>query len=298
VPEFNGTMAYVWAHPELRRCGAWDDPRPAPAKTTCLVADINMDMVGEDTVKTNGRFYFTRAPDSVPSFMTTFLTDVLEQTREAELFAPTGTHNYWNPEVIPYMQGSDHDVFLGLGVPSSMLGHDPDWTHHTSEDTVDKTDASELLRVGVFAAASAYWMASAGDPEWKSLGVLADADHAAEATRRAARRQVFAKETGAPPSSSASPRGPRRLTTLPFEDVASELKPDDERWLLEQAERQQKSGGPGLGMLIFEVVNFMDGRRSTAEIARLVSDEFLIPIDTALVDRLVAILASKGIVTR
>ena len=71
----------------------------------------------------------------------------MAQTREADLYAQTGTRNYWQPEAISYAQGSDHDVFLGLGIPATMFGHDPDWTHHTSEDKIDKTDASEFRRV-------------------------------------------------------------------------------------------------------------------------------------------------------
>src|SRR5204862_2912331 len=110
----------------------------------------------------NGRFYVTKAPDSVPSFLDALFADLLDQTREAALYAPTATRNSWPAEMIPYAQGSDHDVFLGLGIPATMLGHAPDWTHHTSEDTVDKTDASELRRVGVLASAAAYWIASAG----------------------------------------------------------------------------------------------------------------------------------------
>src|SRR5579864_5227116 len=153
VPEYFGTLAYVTNHPEARRCDtAWDDPRNKPADfapgKACVTANINTDMVGEDTVKTNSRFYFTRTPDSVPSFLDGLMSDVLQQTREANLYAPTGTHNYWLAEAIAYAQGSDHDAFLGLGIPATMLGHDPDWTHHTSEDKIDKTDASEFRRVG------------------------------------------------------------------------------------------------------------------------------------------------------
>src|SRR5207237_1424389 len=163
VPEYFGTAAYLTKHPEIRSC---DD---APPNTGCVLANLNMDMVGEDTVKTNGRFYVTRAPMSVPSFLDALLPDVIEQTRDANLFAPTGSRNWWPADVIPYFQGSDHDMFLALGVPSSMLGHDPDWTHHTSEDTPDKTDASEFRRVGVLAATAAYWIASADDAAWQRL---------------------------------------------------------------------------------------------------------------------------------
>ena len=195
VPEYFGTLAYVSNHPEARRCDTpWDDPRikdprnkpdAFAAGKPCIVANINTDMVGEDTVKTNSRFYFTRTPDSVPPFLDGLLSDVLEQTREADLYAMTGTRNYWLPEAIAYTQGSDHDVFLGLGIPSTMLGHDPDWTHHSSEDKIDKTDASEFKRVGVFASASAYYLAQAASlPELWKIYTAASSIQIAEFARR------------------------------------------------------------------------------------------------------------------
>jgi len=190
VSEYYGTLAYATTHKETRRCGDWDDPRGAPkwdanAKQPCTVANINMDMVGEDTQKTNGRFYFTRTPDSAPSFLNALLEDVMQQTRSARLFAGgAGTHNYWQPEAAAHTLGSDHEIFLGLGIPSTMFGHDPDWTHHTSEDTVDKTDASELLRVGVMATAASAWMATANDKDWKHVSAVASLDLSLNAAKK------------------------------------------------------------------------------------------------------------------
>ena len=51
-----------------------------------------------------------------------------------------------------------------------MFGHDPDWTHHTSEDTVDKTDARGMARILLRGPGN--WhvkfihMASANDPQF------------------------------------------------------------------------------------------------------------------------------------
>jgi hypothetical protein len=42
-----------------------------------VIANINTDMVGEGTVKTNSRFYSTRTPDSAPSFLDGLMSDVL-----------------------------------------------------------------------------------------------------------------------------------------------------------------------------------------------------------------------------
>jgi hypothetical protein len=352
VPEYFGTLAYVSKHPEVRACHSWDDPRQTdsgrvlPANGACVLANLNLDMVGEDTVKTNSRFYMTRAPDSVPSFLDALLADLLAQTREARLYAPTGTHNYWPAEMTPYVQGSDHDVFLGLGIPASMLGHDPDWTHHTSEDTPDKTDASEFRRVGVLATAAAIWLASADGRQMQRLATLGTADlmqlrlwrigramatpdapgaSAALAVNNAAlsrlrgeqgRRgdggpfavtatsDLFAAAAKLPAERAAS--GPRRLTLLPFENIAFEpLGGEDKKWCDEQAQRFSAEApggglpvGPTFDLLIYETVNFMDGRRSTADIARLLSADFELNIEQAWVDRLVDVLTGLKLVAK
>jgi hypothetical protein len=343
VPEYFGTLAYVSNHPEARRCdSAWDDARnKADAFTAgkpCILANINMDMVGEDTVKTNSRFYFTKAPDSVPSFLDGLLSDVLQQTREADLYAQTGTRNYWLPEAIPYSQGSDHDVFLGLGIPATMLGHDPDWTHHTSEDKIDKTDASEFKRVGTFATAAAIFMAGADDTNSKQLQAAAHAarinelagrlaadisTHSAQAPlpRTILNRERFGDESDALESitpkegtrynrlQKKSPRlnpspGPHRLTLLPLDaSVLENAGAEDKKWLAEQEARfASDSEGlatkPNFGLISFEAVNFMDGHRSTAEIADLLSAEYLLDINQVWVERLVSILEKQKLVAK
>jgi peptidase M28-like protein len=207
VPEYMGTIAYIDKHPEIRSCGVWDDPRQKPSDKPykpgepCIVLNLNLDMVGEDTVKTNSRFYITRTPDSVPGFLNSLMSDVMIQTRESDLYAQTGTRNYWPAGMTPYVQGSDHDLFLGLGIASTMLGHEPDWTHHTSEDTIDKTDASEFRRVGTLASAAAYWAASASKEQWRQLAYRTNADLLADRSRRIGRILADTK----------SPAGQRRL---------------------------------------------------------------------------------------
>jgi hypothetical protein len=335
VSEYYGTLAYASTHKETRRCGDWDDPRGVPewemsdanAKRPCTVANINMDMVGEDTQKTNGRFYFTRTPDSVPSFLNALLEDVMQQTRDARLFAGAGTHNYWQPEATPLALGSDHEIFLGLGIPSTMFGHDPDWTHHTSEDTVDKTDASELLRVGVMASAATAFMAS---DEFESarlstldIGYL----HSGIAARGG---KLLAGLTPIPKERSEylenwtlsceaseyshfstshclkGPNriGPHRLALLPIDskDLFADLAGDDKQWWDAQQERfappagELLPEGATMDKLVWETINFMDGHRSTAELADLLSAEYLVDIDPAWVDRLVRILETKKLV--
>jgi hypothetical protein len=344
VPEYFGTLAYVSNHSEARRCDSpWDDPRNKPdafaAGKPCIVANINMDMVGEDTAKTNSRFYFTKSPDSVPSFLDGLLTDVMAQTREADLYAQTGTRNYWLPEAIPYAQGSDHDVFLGLGIPSTMFGHDPDWTHHTSEDKIDKTDASEFRRVGTLACASAYQLSSISSLEERlKVEAAGNAVHSSEFARRLALNSepsqiphaskinainlscllnesaklaykpvvpqcAFFDHSDHKSNTGVQP-GPHRLTILPLDATVFEnAGPEDAKWLAEQEARfASDSEGlatkPNFGLISFEAINFMDGHRTTGEIADLLSAEYLTDIDQAWVDRLVSILEKQKVVAK
>jgi aminopeptidase YwaD len=329
VPEYFGTFAYVTKHPEARSCNpAWEDPRPAAGKDAgCIVLNLNMDMVGEDTVKTNSRFYITRTPDSVGGSLNALMADVLAQTREANLYAPAGSRNYWPAEMAPYAQGSDHDVFLGLGIPAAMLGHDPDWTHHTSEDTPDKTDASELRRVGVLAGAATYWTAVNDADAKRRLEMVARSamisDYAARMAETAtgpesaagrARLRVYQQaleamtaepETGARgfdrdgwARASKAGRVPRRLVLTPLDaSLFMPLSGSDKAWWGEQ-EARFASDSPGGGLpekppfelIAFEAMNFMDGKRSEGEIAALLSLEFNQDFDAGWIERLVGIL--------
>src|SRR6185436_16294291 len=290
--------------------------------------NLNLDMVGEDTVKTNGRFYITRAPLSVPSFLDALLPDVLEQTREAALHAPTGTRQYWPTEVTPYLNGSDHDMFLGIGVPSTMLGHDPDWTHHTSEDTPDKTDASEFLRVGVLVANAAYFIASA-DSSWERLGPAVVAETLrADGARLVAMRRLgndrlagelerrLAKATAELPSarlaadgnlvaSSPAPggaaaaaptratTGPRRLVIPPVEaGFFDKLTGDSRTWYEDQKQKNEE-----LGDVVDETIRLLDGRRTARDLADALTIGFGREIQEAWVAQLLKVLSELKIVT-
>jgi hypothetical protein len=319
VPEYFGTIAYLTKHPEVRACTSSADPRPVAKSGGCVIANINLDMVGEDTVKTNGRFYMTRAPLSVRSFLDALLPDLLAQTREARLFAPTGTRNYWPAEVTGYAPGSDHDLFLAIGVPASMFGHDPDWTHHTSEDTPDKTDASEFRRVGVLATNAAYWITSADADQWQRLAPAVAAERlrsdaailvsmkrigngrlAAEAQKRMNVDVSLTERGTLTPRGAfiysepeiARPRSVKSLTIAPVDGQAlRDVGADDARWLEEQRQRYDD-----FDVILFETVNWMNGRRSSSEIADLLSMEFGDELTPAWVNRISSILASLKLV--
>jgi len=339
VPEYFGTFAYITKHPEARTCQAagWEDPRQNSVDKlkpgACIALNLNLDMVGEDTVKTDSRFYITRTPDSVGGSLNALMADVLAETREANLSAPTGSKRYWPAEMMGYAQGSDHDVFLGLGIPATMLGHEPDWTHHTSEDTPDKTDASEFRRVGVLASAAAYWAAMADGDANRRLEMMAKSatvsdyagriaeiaaspDSAGGRARLRAYQQALEAMTAEPETgakvfdrdgwakTSKAGRVPHRLVVTPLDaSMFQSLSSSDKQWWGEQEERfasEAPGGGlplkPPFQLIAFEAINFMDGKRSEGEIAALLSLEFNRDFDAAWMGRLVGILEGVKVV--
>jgi hypothetical protein len=162
VPEFNGTMPYVLAH--LNR-------------TRATVAAINCDMIGEDLHKTSGTLSIFRPPHSRPSFLPDVVVDFAELAAGLSLKSLSGSDHPLVFDAPPYSGGSDHVVFNdgALAVPSVMLNRG-DTFHHTSLDSLDKVDPTELRRSCFIALGSALFLASAGVEE------------AAETARLVARR--------------------------------------------------------------------------------------------------------------
>jgi len=151
VPEFAGTVPYVRAHLERVRN---------------TLAVINCDMIGENLAKTGGAFTITRTPDSLPSFLNDVAVHFTRVVDALNLRSMNGSDNPFAFRVSRYSGGSDHVVFNdgALRAPALMFGHG-DTFHHTSLDTMDKVDASELRRVCTIALAALYYIASAGDRE-------------------------------------------------------------------------------------------------------------------------------------
>ncbi len=151
VPEFNGTIPFIRAYLE---------------RTRNTLAAINCDMIGEDLHKTGGSFNLTSTPHSMPSFLNDVVANFAKVIESLNLKSINGSDNPFVYKVTPFSGGSDHVVFNdgALRVPSVMFGHG-DTFHHTSLDTMDKVDASELRRVCAIALGSTYYLASAADTE-------------------------------------------------------------------------------------------------------------------------------------
>jgi hypothetical protein len=136
VPEYYGTIAYLNAHPEF-------------AHRT--LSAINCDMVGENPNLCGGTLTLLRTPDSLPSFINDLLEYHLDAAgNEPRLIAPDRDTQPFHYETKGFGGGSDHVMFVDstVGVPCPMLNYWPDSFYHSSLDTVDKCDATQLKRVG------------------------------------------------------------------------------------------------------------------------------------------------------
>ena len=164
-PEVEGTMAFLSAHPDIRRS---------------LRANVHMDMVGGDPYKNKSILHVTETPWSLPSFVTDVGELFAETIRDgAAVYAEDGTHreaavvedrngapgtrNEFLSDRTPYSEGSDHDDYDSstIAVPSLYLRDWPDVYIHTDHDTLEQIDPTKLRRVALLGAASGYTYATA-----------------------------------------------------------------------------------------------------------------------------------------
>lgn len=254
VPEHFGTVAWLTKHPEV---------------SARAIAAFNLDMVGEDLFQTNSRLNISRTPDSLPSFLNDLVVSVAGQVEAANLVSPNGSRHLFHWRMTPYSAGSDHDMFNdgNVRVPAVQLGHWPDWTHHTNEDSVDKVDSTTLRRVGVLAAASAVFLATADD------AVLRLAGHTATMTAKP-------KGMGLSEAPPAMKRVPTKKYIGPIADGPSSLwfrqaLGSPYAWWHEQELKFPHDDPiPRFALIIYEAGNFADGRRSLAEIEEAVTAEY------------------------
>jgi hypothetical protein len=165
-PEFSGTGPWVKANKELMK------------KTLC---NINMDMVGEWLSRNKSYMCLMRTTYGNPHFVNDVVENYFRFVGEGNqehlqnrsnnfpvthrVVAPTGADEPFYYSIETHYGASDHEVFndWGVQVPGIMMIAWPDQWYHTSGDHVDKADPTQLKRVAVIGAASAYTIATADD---------------------------------------------------------------------------------------------------------------------------------------
>lgn len=149
VPEWYGTMAYIDEHPEM----------VGPGLGGSVLANLNLDMVGENLEMLHSQMRFTRTPHSNPSAINDVVENLAKTVASMDIRTPRGSLSTFNYVVQPYGGGSDHMMFLDRQIPGMMFSHSPDYTHHTSEDTPDKVDPVELERAEIIGAGAGLFLA-------------------------------------------------------------------------------------------------------------------------------------------
>ena len=81
VPEWNGTMAWIDAHPEA----------VGPALGGALLANLNLDMVGEDLERLHSRLILTRTPDSLPTALDELVGAMAQMVDRLQVRTPRGS---------------------------------------------------------------------------------------------------------------------------------------------------------------------------------------------------------------
>ncbi|MBI5477080.1 MAG: M28 family peptidase [Ignavibacteriales bacterium] len=154
VPEWYGTMAYIDAHPEFA----------SPALNGKTIAAINMDMVGENPELLHSKMYIIKTPRSVTSCINDVVENMAGMVDKMNIKIETGSKSQFNYRVVPYRGGSDHMMLLDRKIPTVMLSHS-DYTHHTTYDTPENVDPTELQRAEMIAASSIWYLANLSDLE-------------------------------------------------------------------------------------------------------------------------------------
>ena len=206
LPRPKRTIRFIWG-PEFSGIGEWVKAnRDLMERTLC---NINMDMVGEWLSKNRSYFCLMRTtygnPHYINDVMENYYRYVGEGNREriqnrstaaavpVRIVAPTGADEPFAYSIETHYGASDHEVFndWGVGVPGVMMIAWPDQWYHTSGDTADKSDPTQLKRVAAIGAAAAYTVATADAAAAERIA----AEIASNATRRLGHQLAAAEVT-------------------------------------------------------------------------------------------------------
>jgi len=190
VPEISGTMAWLRAHEDV---------------TKRIVANLNFDMEGIQLKLSGAAWVMHRTPDSLPTFLNDLCASVLRYVAEANrerVRYRAVAYGYTQPVVSqngsrdpffvvedPYYGASDHVVFINQGIPAVMFITWPDYFYHSSQDTPERLDPTQMKRAAVVGIGCMGLLASAGDETALKA--------AAESLARGTERMGLAQRKGA-----------------------------------------------------------------------------------------------------
>lgn len=206
LPRPKRSIRFIWG-PEFSGIGKWVQANQKTMEQT--LCNINMDMVGEWLSKNQAFFCLMRTTYGnahyINDVMENYYRYVGEGSREriqnrggaagvpVRIVAPSGADEPFVYSIETHYGASDHEVFndWGVGVPGIMMIAWPDKWYHTSGDTADKADPTQLKRAAVIGAAGAYTVAAGG----AEAAVKIAGEIVSNATRRLGHQLVVSLET-------------------------------------------------------------------------------------------------------
>ena len=163
-----------------------------PGEEKKVLANLNQDMVGAKQSEGSRTEFMARTPWWRPSYLSDVEESVLDMVVRGNnaylaawasgsippgipfskpMFAVRGTREPYHAKAVPYFDSTDHMVFNDswVGVPGTTLTNWPDEYIHSSDDELWQIDPTQLKRNAFVVAATAWWLATAGDTEANAL---------------------------------------------------------------------------------------------------------------------------------
>ncbi|MFX0001132.1 MAG: DUF4910 domain-containing protein [Candidatus Hodarchaeota archaeon] len=153
------TIRFLWV-PEFE--GTWPWAKENETKVKNALCNLNLDMIGEHPIKIGKPCDICQAPYSRPSILNDLIRYFTQEIADhPNGTAVNGTNVPMRYRITPFTGGSDQHVFVDtvIGIPGMMFGHtDPLW--HTSLDTIENVDSTEMQRVISIALCTSYIFAT------------------------------------------------------------------------------------------------------------------------------------------
>jgi hypothetical protein len=163
-----------------------------PNASQKILVAFNQDMVGAKLSLGPRSVILGRTPFSRPSFLNDVAVSVLEAVRDGNTLYPftrgntdegdflrplvstLGTREPYHAMAVPFYNNTDHMVFNDgrVGIPAVALDNWPDPFIHSIDDDLWQIDPTQLQRNAFVVAATAYAVASIGEPEVSRLAAL------------------------------------------------------------------------------------------------------------------------------
>jgi Peptidase family M28 len=185
-----------------------------PGAEKTFLVNLNQDMVGAKQSVGSRTQYMARTPWWRPSYVSDVQESVLDMVVAGNnaylsawqagsippgvaftrpLFARLGTREPFHAKAVPYFDSTDHLVFndAWVGVPGTTLTNWPDEYIHSSADDLWQIDPTQLKRNAFVVAATAWWLANAGEAEADRLAGFVAARAAERLGRDRATAQIW-----------------------------------------------------------------------------------------------------------